>query len=560
MKVKRILSILFVLMILTNTIGCSFDSAKEKASSAAYTVGTVAGNAKETVTDTANAAKDKVVDWYSNLDLSKFEDGWEYSKEFMAANYSALMTSEFMNSQYVTNLESAISTLKADMNASMGSARGTAQEAGFLAEKWATDTFNIDAIAKGSPERATTVGSTGLGSVDVSTTYGENAQLKYYQTASGSASAQAENIMKAYHEYASNTPGEPISLKEYVDNHGYSMAHDELFESLYKGQTRIIPTDQLDASKQFLKGQINKLPPLGCGDLTDAQIKAYQETMENLSDRLRSPDGVQSKPLTYNELQAIAEVSKDGTFKPEDFGITLSSVIGPKYIVKQAMGTGVEVAAIKVALTTGPDVYAILKEAIQTGNIDEEALKETGVEGAVAGSEGFVEGSVSRLIATLCETGAFGDILKSADPSIIATLAVITIEAAIQGYELAQGNITPEEYGNTMVDRINIAFLSIPISGLILSVLPRYKIVMLAGCMAGSMLACVGYSVLKEARLDLIDGGGFEAIVPVEAASTFSVAKDKIASLNIKESLSSFKDSVVSTANDGYIKVSTLVK
>lgn len=76
------------------------------------------------------------------------------------------------------------------------------------------------------------------------------------------------------------------------------MAHDELFESLYKGQSRIIPADQLDASKQYLEGQINKLPPLGSGDLTDAQIKAYQETMESLSDRLHSPDGVQSKPLT----------------------------------------------------------------------------------------------------------------------------------------------------------------------------------------------------------------------------------------------------------------------
>lgn len=560
MNIKRIVSIVVILVLFINTVGCSLDSAKEKASSAASTVGEVAGNAKDSVTDTATAAKYKVVDWYTNLDLSKFEDGWDYSKEFMAANYSAIMTSDFMTSEYVTSLESAITTLKTDMNSSMGSARGTAQEAGLLAEKWAADTFNIDAIAKGSSERASTVGSTELGSVDVTTTYGENASLKYYQDASGSASAQARNIMKAYYEYASKASGEPMSFKEYVDKYGSGMSHDELYASLYEGQTRIIPTDQLSQATQYLQGKIDKLPPLGSGDTTDAQIKAYQETMENLRDRLQAPDGTASKPLTYEELQAIAEVSKDGNFKPEDFGISLTKVIGPKYIVKQAMGTGVEVAAINAALTIGPDVFSILKEAAQTGVVDEEALKDCGVEGAIAGSEGFVEGSVSRLVATLCKAGTFGEALKGADPSVVATLTVLVIEGAIHGYELSQGKITAEEYGNMMVDRTMVMLLSLPTSALFLAILPGTHIAMLAGCMAGGLVASIGYLMAKEVVLDMVDAGGFEAIVPVEAVNTYSVAKDKIASMNIKERFSSFKDAVVSTASDGYIKVSTIVQ
>ncbi len=48
-------------------IGCSLDSAKE------------------TVTTTAGNAKDAVVDWYSNLDFSKFEEGWDYSVEFLGS-------------------------------------------------------------------------------------------------------------------------------------------------------------------------------------------------------------------------------------------------------------------------------------------------------------------------------------------------------------------------------------------------------------------------------------------------------------------------------------------
>ncbi len=549
MKLKRATAIVLTAVLNLNIVGCSVDSAKATANSAASTVEEMASN-----------AKDSVVDWYSNLDLSKFEAGWDYSKEFMEANYAAIMTSDFMTSEYVTSLESAITTLKTDMNASAGSARGTAQEAGFLAEKWATDTFNIDAIKNGSAERATTIGSTELGSVDVATTYGENASLKYYKTSSGSAQAQAQNIMKAYKEYQSSTTGEPMSLGEYLDAHGYdsNLSKDELYASLYEGQTRIIPSDQLAAATEYLQGRIDKLPPLGSGETTDAQIRAYEETMNNLRDRLQAPDGTQSKPLTYEEAQAIAELSKDGKFKPEDFGISLSSILGPKYIVKQAMGTGLQVAAINTVLEIGPDVFSILKEAAITGIIDEEALKDCGVEGAIAASEGFVEGSVSRLVATLCSTGAFGEALKGADPSVVATLTVIIIEAAIHGYELSQGKITAEEYGNMMVDRAMTMLLSLPTSALLIAILPGTHICMLAGCMAGGIVASVGYLMAKEAVIDIVDAGGFEAIIPVEAKNTYSVASAQISSLNLSESISNFKDTCISTANDGLIRIKSI--
>lgn len=183
---------------------------------------------------TVENTKDSIVDWYTHLDFSKFEDGWNYSAEFLGSQFATIMSSE-----YVASLKSAISTLSADMNAAMQSARGTAQEAGFLAEKWATDTFNINAIASGSSERASTPNRTALGSVDVTTAYGENASLKYYQTASGSAVAQARSILQAYYEYFRKS-NNPISLKDYLDKNGYDsgMEHDALLVSIYDGMTR----------------------------------------------------------------------------------------------------------------------------------------------------------------------------------------------------------------------------------------------------------------------------------------------------------------------------------
>ena len=118
---------------------------------------------------------------------------------------------------------------------------------------------------------------------------------------------------------------------------------DEIYRSKYAGQTRIIPSDQLESAKQYLQGKIDRVPE---GAYASEQIANYEETLMNLKDRLEAPDGTKSRPLTKAEAQAISELSLEGEFKPEDFGVTVSSAICPKYIFKEAMGTGLEVAAI----------------------------------------------------------------------------------------------------------------------------------------------------------------------------------------------------------------------
>lgn len=52
---------------------------------------------------------------------------------------------------------------------------------------------------------------------------------------------------------------------------------------------------------------------------------------------------------------------------------------------------------------------------------------------------------------------------------------------------------------------------------------------MLAGCFAGGLVACVGYTFAKEAELELVDGGGFEAIIPVGIGNGIESAKESIA-------------------------------
>ena len=494
-------------------------------------------------------ARNKAGEWLSSLCTERFYEGFEYAFEYMNIESSALMTSE-----YIQNIETAIANLKESMNSAAGSARKTAQEAGFVAEKWVASTFNINSAANNSLYTAEVKSSNGLGSVDVSTNYGEDAGLKFYRSADASANAQAKSVLKAYKEYSLRSQN-PKSLEEYLESNEIDTKTKEaMYKSIYDGQTRIIPTEQLSEAIRYLQGQIDKLSKID-GEAVSLQNKTYQETMEKLRDRLLAPDGTQSKPLTYEEAQAIAELSQKGEFEPEDFGVTLPQVVNYRMILKQAIGTGLDVGALKTVFEVGPDLFSIIIEASKTGNIDEYRLKEVGVDGAIAMTGGFVEGSISSTVVSLCASGSLGKELMCVSPSIVAALTFLIIEAAINGCELAKGKITKEEYGDLMADRIMITLLMIPTSAMVVSILPASKLAVLAGCMAGGMLMCTAYGAVKEAIMEFADAGGIVAIVPKNIVDSASSAHKAIKERVIFDLTSSFGMFVIKMYDNGYIRV-----
>ena len=388
---KKILSILIISSMLIGLVACNYvDNASSKVSEAANDVKQGADNVADSVKGKMSEAKTDIKTWYDNLDFKKFKDGWDKSSEFISAHYSAAVSSE-----YVSSVQNEIEKMKIDINSSAGSARGTAQVAGYLAEKWATDTFNINAKANGSSDTATVVGSNELGSVDVTTSYGENASLKYYQNANSSAQAQAQDLLSRYYQYCTES-SDPVDFKTYIDNAGYDPElMDELVASntpVYEGQTRIIPADQLENATSYLKGKSE------LATINGENAAIYEETLNNLKDRLESPDGIQSEPITYEEMQAVAELAKEGEFAPEDFNIKLSSVIPPKYVLKQAVGTGLTTAALNTVFEVGPDVYSVIREALKTGDIDEDKLKELGWSKTLCATQyGLDHGTCDRL-------------------------------------------------------------------------------------------------------------------------------------------------------------------
>lgn len=543
----------------TDIAGKAADKASDLAGKAADKANDIAGKAADKATEYAGkagelaaSAKDSVVTWYDSLDLSAFENGWDYFQKIAGMGASTVLSK-----QYVENVKIAISQAKIDINDSYNSARGVAQEAGFIAEKWAADTFNIDAVASGSKERAWTVNSNGTGSVDVATSYHENAQLKYYKTSNESASQQAKSILDRYNEYAKNSKN-PKELTEWLDESGYDKAtQDELLKGLYDGMTRIIPAEQLDDAVKYLQGKID------AADLP-ADKARYKETLDHLKTRLEAPDGTASKEITNEELQAITELAQNGDFKPEDFGLKVSQVITPKYIVKQSINAGLQAGAISAVLAIVPDLYNIIVQAAKDGEIDPELLKEAGIDAAISGSEGFLIGSISSALTIACQSGMLGeglsDISAEMLPNVVSVLVVVSIDAIRYGYSLSKGEITTDDYGNLMAEEVFTCAVGTATGALFQYYLPALPCAYMLGSFIGSMLATMGYEFVDGFVLEIKNAGGFEAVLPAGVADTIDAAKESLQEIGIGEWVSNAKAVVVSTTKEGYITLSSAVK
>lgn len=503
------------------------------------------------------ALKDKIVglkekDISISIDKEQFKAGWDTVVKYTSSTYASIAEKE-----YIESVANEIRQFASNVNSSLGSKRDVAKEAGFIAEKWQAATYNINAKIRGTTDHAEVVGSNKLGSVDVQTNDEQKASLKYYNKASQSAQRQSISVEKAYEKYAKNAEkrGKTIlNRAEYLDKNGFSSEQSELLKSIYSGQQRIIPEDQFDDAVQYLNRRINKLSKSSKTQDT-AEVKRLQEVLDNLRTRLESKNGkVQSKAITYDELQTIAELAEKGEFKPEDFGISVSQLIEPKYIIKTSLLGGASASVLTAALTCGPELYDLLVSVAKKQGFDNKQLKETGLDGLFNVAESFADGALSSAILALCETGKLGPNLIHPDANQVGLLTAITINAIRYGYSLSKGNITPNDYGNLMAENVVTAIGSLA-SLAIIKHATSISIILLAGSMAGAILANNAFHASKNLVMQVIDGGGFEAIVPEGKLESLDIVSDRISKMGLTKKASAFKTATVSTLESGKIKV-----
>ena len=180
--------------------------------------------------------------------MSAFEEGYALFEKQAGVRYAG-----YEGGVYVDQVDVEIAKLIHDLNAFEGFKTKPDALKGDIAEFWHANTFNINATARDTANRAFVDRSHDFASADISSNFEKLFGLKYYKTGADSAKQQAKSVFERFNEYKS--AGGKDTLNVFLEKRGFtddSVLHDPI----YSGQVRVIPADQLKEACAWLRQKI----------------------------------------------------------------------------------------------------------------------------------------------------------------------------------------------------------------------------------------------------------------------------------------------------------------
>ena len=428
--------------------------------------------------------------------MNAFEEGYAFFEKQAGVQMAA-----HLGGEYVAQVDAEIARLLADLNAFDGFKTGADKLKGDIAEFWHADTFNIDAVARGSDHRAFIDRSHDFASADISSNFGKLFGLKYYKTAEASAKQQAKSVFERFNEYRS--AGGKDTLEAFLEKRGFS-DDSVLHDPIYSGQIRVIPKDQLEVARQWLKNKIATE-----STIRPEQMERYKDTLKMLSDRLEDGQGTESIALSEADAKALAVLAKEGDIGAEELkqlGVSADQMIQFEYLAKGAFKSGLSAATISMVLAVGPEIYKAVDYLIKNGELEEKQFQRIGFAALKGGSEGFVRGTVSAAITIACKSGMLGEAFKSVSPNIIGMATVLAMNTMKNSFKVANGTMTRSELAQELVKELIVsssalalgtvtqAFIEIPVVG--------FMIGSFVGSAIGSFAYTCGYNAVMSFCVD----------------------------------------------------------
>lgn len=428
---------------------------------------------------------------------SDFQEGWDVALEH-ADSYTGSMLGDNCG-----KISDAIQNLEDTLNEFKGYHTPTGQLSGNMAEHWHAGTFNINAAIKNSSNTATVLESNGLASVDIGTNWGEQYGLKFLRNADESAKAQAISWFQKYKEFTYANSSD-ISFEEYCKIKGISQT-DILNDPIYKGQIRIIPSDQLEDAIKWLENKIAK------EELTrPEQVVRYKETLENLRTVIKSPDGTTSVALTKEQAEELARLGKEGKVKIYD--TQFCNEIRLQEILGRSLKAGMTAALITFVLKMAPEIFKTISNMVKEGVVDAEELKKVGLKALPATGESFLRGFVASSLTLAYETGKLGNmrnIKPEMVPSVIGALTVIALSTIEDSIKLANGKITEQEFILNLNRSVFVSGCAIGVGVLFQSLLPAIPFAYFIGNMVGTVVGALGFKLIDTAFVSLCVNHGY---------------------------------------------------
>lgn len=316
----------------------------------------------------------------------------------------------------------------------------------------------------------------------------------------------------------------------------------------------MIPADQLKDAETFLKQAIAKdasKDPVNRKYVSDTDI----EILKNLTDRIKASDGTKSVPLKKAEAEAIANAARDGEFDPKNYDITTVKVISGKYIAKQAVKSGATAALIQAALVLGPEIYEIIRYGIETGELDEEQLKNAGIDGLSAAGDGFLKGAISNALVVMCKAGKLGAEYANPSPELIGALTVLVIDAIRYGVLMANGKMSTADYIDTMAEEVFVSAGAMGTAALVGLLFPGATLAIMLGGFVGGLIVSAGYTTGKTYALAMIENSDVDLMVPVNESASTLKRLTETASTSVSDALSALKNFGKKTTDEITIKL-----
>lgn len=381
-----------------------------------------------------------------------------------------------------------------------GSAKGIDFLSGDVMEFWHADTANIDAAVKGLTPDFVVPRSTGFGTPDVvRESTGEMWQVKYGATAELSAKYQDITFGEAARS-GSTTAAELIRS-------GQVSEHDPV----YGDMGALIPEGQLEEARKFafqrMAGNAETRPELVARD---------QRMLDHGTERIETADGVRSQEMNRAGSKEMAVELRDGKFNPEKWGLTTEQWVKLKDVFNKSMKAGMTAAVISAVLKATPEIIKTIQYLIETGELDIEQVKATGVAAVSGAAKGFLVGSISAAAVGFCKSGLLGEAAKDFNPHVVAAIAVVAVNAICNAIQIARGKKTGREFADELTrdafvaacaligGGISQAFIEIPVFGY------------LVGSLVGSVVGSVAYSVGKQVVIAFCVDSGFTMFGLVE--------------------------------------------
>jgi len=369
--------------------------------------------------------------------------------------------------KYSENVEKAIFKACEEINKIGNPNKGVHYIKGDISEPWHSETFNINAVAKGKenlsfsvPRDTSPIDVIGNNSLDFL-----KAQLKYFKTPEDTAKA---------------------------------ISHPK-----YEGLIKLVPSDQLDEVKKaaynlYLKN-LEKRPE---------QAEHYLNTYKVATDRL-SHDNIESNPLTEQESLKIAKEIQKNKFEGKDHGLSSENFVEWSDVFRESSQAALNAALISIVLKCSPKLFEILKEALLENNIDSNKLKQLGSDAISGGIEGAFRGGIAATLTIACKSGLINESLKNINPNVIGAAVVIATNAIKNSFKVFNGEMTKEEFAETCLKDtfvISCGFLGASIGQ---TLIPIPILGALIGNLVGSICAVIIYEGTKSLFFSFFINTGF---------------------------------------------------